>query len=150
MDPTKWHRGRQGIFAKEGTTSTQVIPLQRSVPSDEHFALSCSMCPMMTLAKPLVVGTGVSRKKKEEGNKERWLARISVDGRDIPLGYYGSEINLAKMYDQVAREMNKPRSTLDFPDDGDNDVSHICTTTTFLLFCHHRFVVDSRGMREVE
>lgn len=49
------------------------------------------------------------------GERGRWRAKIRVNGRDIHLGYFTSEMEAAQAYDRYVTEHNLPRR-LNFPD----------------------------------
>lgn len=55
---------------------------------------------------------GVTRHKA----MDLWFARIGVNGRTIPLGYFDDEIDAALAYDNAARHHHGPFATLNFPD----------------------------------
>ena len=45
----------------------------------------------------------------------QWFARIGVDGRTIPLGYFDDPLDAALAYDTAARHHHGPFATLNFP-----------------------------------
>ena len=48
-----------------------------------------------------------------------WRARITIEGREMSLGHFASEIEAALSYDEAARRWFGPYARLNFPDDID-------------------------------
>ena len=55
---------------------------------------------------------GVSRKKHDK----KWAAKIAANGTMYHLGYFKSEIDAARAYDQAAKKYHKDFACLNFPD----------------------------------
>ena len=48
-------------------------------------------------------------------NRNKWIARIQIDGHRIHSGYYPTQIEAAKRYDQLAKRFHREFAYLNFP-----------------------------------
>lgn len=75
--------------------------------------------------KHLVAGAksgyrGVHPTFRTSSGETRWRARIRLNGVITHLGYFYSEVDAAKAYDQKAREMFGSFARLNFPEEGEH------------------------------
>ncbi|HIJ67829.1 MAG TPA: hypothetical protein HPP51_06040 [Planctomycetes bacterium] len=48
-------------------------------------------------------------------HRKKWNARIRINGRTIPLGYFNDEISAAKAYDSAAKKLHGRFASPNFP-----------------------------------
>ena len=64
-------------------------------------------------------GKGTSQYKGVMKRKNRWRARIRLEGKDINLGQFGTEVEAAKAYDTAARQHLGQFALLNFPQENE-------------------------------
>jgi hypothetical protein len=136
LNKVKWHTGgKEGIFyarQTKGINGKQVTTLMHrevvSVPNDmvvDHINHNGLDNRKANLRPATVAQNTWNRYTKKDSNRfrganwdpttKKWLARLTLNGSRITIGYFDNEIEAAKAYDEAAKRLRGEFAVLNFP-----------------------------------